>query len=90
MKLSRSDDIPGNTLQYLLLTEMFLLTSAACSPKKNSPDVLKRHGWVSDYAEQLQPAGKIRISTALEADEKETCCQIFHACHPIFCRGEYG
>ncbi len=56
---------------------MLLLTSVACSPQKNSSDVLERQGWVSDYAEQLKPTEKIRISTALAAYEKETCHQIF-------------
>ena len=77
MKLSRSNGIPGTSLQYLLLAAMLLLASAACSPKDNSPDVLLRQGWVSDYAGKLKPEEKSRLAVALEAYEKETCHQIF-------------
>jgi len=77
MKLSRSDGIFKNASQYLLLTVMLLLASTACSPKENSPGVLERQGWVSDYAGQLKPAEKNRLAAALESYEKETCHQIF-------------
>jgi uncharacterized protein len=59
----------------LLLSVLFV--SAGCTKKEAAPDVLQRQGWVSDYAETLEPEEKIRISHALEAYEKETCHQVY-------------
>jgi len=77
MKLSRSDTFLYFLCKYFLLHLILLMSLAACSPKENSPAVLVRQGWVSDYAGKLQPADKSRISATLEAYEKETCHQIF-------------
>ena len=76
MKLLSSDAILEILRIYLLLT-MLLVISAACTPQENSPDVLPRQGWVSDYADKLQPEEKSRLAGALEVYEKETCHQLF-------------
>lgn len=39
--------------------------------------MLKRQGWVSDYADILKPEEKTRISAVLQSYEKETCHQIY-------------
>jgi len=77
MKLLRSNDFLRNLLRSFLLGVFFLISLAACSPKDDSPAVLGRQGWVSDYAGKLKPEDKTRISAALEAYEKETCHQVF-------------
>jgi uncharacterized protein len=77
MKLLRSNYFLKNSLRSFLLGVFFLISLSACSPKDDSPAVLVRQGWVSDYAEKLKPEDKIRISAALEAYEKETCHQVF-------------
>ncbi len=61
----------------LLLLVIFLIHLTGCSKKQDSPAVLVRQGWVSDYAGVLQPEDKTRISAALDLYEKETCHQIF-------------
>jgi len=61
----------------LFLLAVFLLGLNGCRKKENVPQVFKRQGWVSDYANVLKPEEKKRISSALEAYEKETCHQIF-------------
>ena len=60
----------------LLVIVVFLLSSPGCTKKEDSPEVLQRQGWVSDYAGILKPEEKIRISAALESYEKETCHQV--------------
>lgn len=77
MKLLRSNNILKNSFQYCLLAAILLMLLAACSPKEDSPAVLVRQGWVSDYADILKPVDKMRISAALESYEKETCHQVF-------------
>jgi len=61
----------------LFFLGVLLLCLSACSQTEDSPTVLMRQGWVSDYADKLQPEEKTRISSALEAYEKETCHQVF-------------
>jgi len=56
---------------------LLLLASTSCTKKEDSPAVLARQGWVSDYAAILKPEEKARISATLESYEKETCHQIF-------------
>jgi uncharacterized protein len=77
MKLLPSSTFFYNSLLNCILAAILLLSLAACSPKEDSPAVLVRQGWVSDYAEVLQPEDKMRISAALESYEKETCHQVF-------------
>jgi uncharacterized protein len=77
MKLSLSENILMKSWKYSLLCLMLLIPMAACSPKEDSPQVLARQGWVSDYADKLGPEDKARISVTLETYEKETCHQIF-------------
>jgi len=77
MKLSLSETFCKNTWHYVLLGVMLSLLLSACPPKEEPPAVLVRQGWVSDYADKLQPEDKTRISAALEAYEKETCHQLF-------------
>jgi uncharacterized protein len=77
MKLLLSNDFLKNSWKNFLLVVIFLISLAACSPKDESPAVLARQGWVSDYAEKLNPEDKARISARLEAYEKETCHQLF-------------
>jgi uncharacterized protein len=77
MKLLPFDTVLNNSWQYFILGVILSLAVAACSPKDDSPAVLARQGWVSDYADKLKPEDKKRISTSLEAYEKETCHQIF-------------
>lgn len=62
-------------LMYLLAA-LLLVLLASCSRKEEAPPVLARQGWVSDYAQALQPADKARISAALASYEKETCHQV--------------
>jgi uncharacterized protein len=75
MKLLRSNNILENLL-YCLLAALLLMSLPACSSKEDSPEVLVRQGWVSDYADILKPEETKRISAALESYEKETCHQI--------------
>lgn len=64
-------------LGALLFAAAILLTFSGCSPKEESPKLMVRQGWVSDYAEALKPEDKKRIASTLAAYEKETCHQIF-------------
>ena len=69
-------------MKYSKIAVLFLLAAmvmsyAGCSKKQDSPAVLERQGWVSDYAGVLQPEDKTRISAALDSYEKETCHQVF-------------
>jgi len=50
---------------------------AGCTKKEAAPQVLQRQGWVSDYADALNPEEETRISNTLEAYEKETCHQVY-------------
>ena len=77
MKLLRSNNILYNFLLVCLSALILLLFLVACSPREDSPALLKRQGWVSDYADVLKPEDKMRISAALESYEKETCHQLF-------------
>lgn len=68
-----------NLLPYILLlfAIIVLVPAGACSRKTEQPAVLKRQGWVSDYAAILQPEEKKRLAAMLESYEKETCHQIY-------------
>jgi len=66
----------GSILIAVMLASL-LLQITACTPKENSPAVMQRQGWVSDYAKILKPEEKARITAALESYEKETCHQVF-------------
>lgn len=61
----------------LILLAVMLLHLTACSHKEESPAVLERLGWVSDYADVLSPAANSRISATLESFERKTCHQVF-------------
>lgn len=61
----------------LIFLTILLLFLNSCTKKEDSAPVPIRQGWVSDYANVLQPAENERISAALETYEKETCHQIF-------------
>jgi uncharacterized protein len=61
----------------VFLLVIFLLGVNGCRKKENGPTVLERQGWVSDYANVLKTEEKERISSTLEAYEKETCHQVF-------------
>ena len=64
-------------IAVLLLLAAMVMSYAGCSKKQDSPAVLKRQGWVSDYAAILSPQENARISATLELYEKETCHQVF-------------
>ena len=76
---SRSRVRYENALPHILLlfAIILLVPTGACSRKTEQPAVLKRQGWVSDYAAILQPEERERLATMLEAYEKETCHQIY-------------
>jgi uncharacterized protein len=61
----------------LLLLVFVLVMSAGCMKKENTPNVLQRQGWVSDYAGALKTEEKTRISRTLEMYERETCHQVY-------------
>jgi len=60
-----------------LLLGLTLFVFAGCMKKEAAPKVLQRQGWVSDYADALNPEEEARLSQMLEAYEKETCHQIY-------------
>jgi len=82
MQLSHSRNKQGQRtgrlrLSALLFSALLLIFLNGCTKKADSPKVLERQGWVSDYAGVLTEADKTRLSATLEAYEKETCHQIF-------------
>jgi len=74
-------NIKNNILRYCLgtalLLSLVLFMFAGCTKKEAAPQVLQRQGWVSDYADALNPEEETRISNTLEAYEKETCHQVY-------------
>jgi uncharacterized protein len=60
---------------FLMLT-VLLLPSGGCTKKEQTPEVLAKQGWITDYADILKPADKARLSAQLADFEKETCHQI--------------
>lgn len=69
--------ISSSCLRLLLILGLLLTLTVGCTKKEDTPRVLQRQGWVSDYAEALLPEEKNRISHALETYEKETCHQVY-------------